>query len=174
VVRQAFAYAKVYMMGRRIANGSAILAANRPNFHGVEILVEFGNVMAEATSSCIVRPKRLARIGTSKKPPQHLGGRCVISRSAGLFQTRSTMVPIWLAYIESCQGKNLACQTPRSLGAVPSVGRGHSAALLCQRVGLRDRLPGGFSTIYSMEGRAHDSFLGTRKSRHGGGCHCGH
>jgi hypothetical protein len=101
-------------------------------------------------------------------------GRPLRNLAAGLFRIRSTMVPIWLAYIESCQGKNLACQTPRSLGAVSSVGRGLSAALLCQRVGLRDRLLGSLSTIYSMEGRAHDSFFGTRKSRHGGGCHCGH
>jgi hypothetical protein len=54
---------------------------------------------------------------TGKKPPQHLRGRCVISRSAELFRIRSTMAPIWLAYVESCQRKTLACQTPRSLGA---------------------------------------------------------
>ncbi len=31
VVQQAFSFAKVYMMGPRIANGSVILAAKRPN-----------------------------------------------------------------------------------------------------------------------------------------------
>jgi hypothetical protein len=45
VVQQAFAYAKVYMMGRRIANGSVILAAKRPTPRGLEILVKIGNGM---------------------------------------------------------------------------------------------------------------------------------
>ena len=45
-----------------------------------------------------------------------LGGRCVIPRSGGLSRIRGTMAPIASSYLRGYQGKNLVCQTPRSLG----------------------------------------------------------
>lgn len=45
VVQQAFSFAKVYMMGCRIAIGSVVLAAKSPTSRGLEILVKIGNVM---------------------------------------------------------------------------------------------------------------------------------